>query len=102
MNCDMKKTGQRIQRLRTAHGYTQEELARALNIDRSNLSRLESGKRSCSLDLLVQLSMLFNVTLDYLIFGQDNPSLADTGKVGRMKESIDKIISQLEELKLVL
>lgn len=62
---DMKQSGARIQQLRTQNGYTQEEFSKILNIDRSNLSRIESGKRSCSLELLVQLSSLFDVTLDY-------------------------------------
>ena len=71
MNYDMKQSGERIQQLRIQHGYTQEQFAKALNIDRSNLSRIESGRRGCSLDLLVQLSSIFGVTLDYIVFGQD-------------------------------
>ena len=71
MNYDMKQSGERIQQLRIQHGFKQEEFARALNIDRSNLSRIESGRRGCSLDLLVQLSNIFGVTLDYIVFGQD-------------------------------
>ena len=44
MNYDMKQSGERIQQLRIQHGYTQGELARELNVDRSYLSRIESGK----------------------------------------------------------
>ena len=67
---DMKKSGERIRRLRNEHGYTQEALAKKLGIDRSLLSHIEAGKRGCSVDLLVQLSEFFNVTLDLLVLGR--------------------------------
>ena len=56
-------------------GYTQEEVAEQLNMDRSYYSRLESGKRGCSVDMLVHLSTLFNVSLDYLVFGEDRRNI---------------------------
>ena len=67
---DMKKSGERIRQLRNEHGYTQEALAKKLGIDRSLLSHIEAGKRGCSVDLLVQLSEFFNVTLDLLVLGR--------------------------------
>ncbi len=99
MNYDMKKSGTRIQQLRIQHGYTQEEFAKALNIDRSNLSRIESGRRGCSLDLLVQLSGIFGVTLDYLVFGQDKPDWVTVDSRERLKVSLDQLINQLETFK---
>lgn len=45
MNYDMIRSGKRIQQLRMEKGYTQDELAAALNINRSFVSRIESGKR---------------------------------------------------------
>ena len=68
MNYDMKQSGTRIQNFRIQYGYTQEELAKAVNIDRSFLSRIESGKKGCSVDLFIQLAELFRVSLDELIF----------------------------------
>ena len=96
MNYDMKKSGERIQQLRIQHGYTQEIFAKALNIDRSNLSRIESGRRGCSLDLLVQLSSIFGVTLDYIVFGQDKPDWITVDSRDRIKAGLEQLISQLE------
>ena len=45
MHYDMKQSGTRIRFLRKQNGYTQEELARLLSIDRSFLSGIESGKK---------------------------------------------------------
>ena len=99
MNYDMKQSGERIQQLRIQHGYTQEAFAKALNIDRSNLSRIESGRRGCSLDLLVQLSGIFGVTLDYIVFGQDKPDWITVGSRERLKVGIEQLIDQLEIFK---
>lgn len=99
---DMKQAGLRIQRLRNQRGYTQEEFAKVLNIDRSNLSRIESGKRSCSVDLFVQLSDLFNVSLDYLILGYNKPDLAGYGNRKQLKEDLGQLIEQLETVRAIL
>ena len=86
MNYDMRECGNRIHQLRIQAGYTQNELASKLNIDRSFLSHVESGKRGCSVDLLVQFSNLFNVSLDYLALGKDRLS---------MKEKVEDLIVRL-------
>ena len=99
MNYDMKKSSKRIQQLRIQHGYTQEQFAKALNIDRSNLSRIESGRRGCSLDLLVQLSSIFGVTLDYIVFGQDKPEWVTVDSRERLIGGLEQLINQLEIFK---
>lgn len=75
MYYDLERSGAVIRQLRKENGYTQEGLAKALNIDRSFYSRIESGKTGCSVDLFIQLSMVFNVSLDYLILGKVNGTL---------------------------
>jgi len=58
----------KIQELRKKHHMTQAELAEMLNISKGYLSQLEIGVRSPSLKLLKQLSNMFSVPLDYLVF----------------------------------
>lgn len=74
---DIKRSGERIRRLRIQYGYTQEQLAGKLNIDRSLISHVEAGKRGCSVDLLVRFSDLFNVSLDLLILGKEKSGLSN-------------------------
>lgn len=90
MNYNMKQSGERIQQLRIQAGYTQSELALKLNINRSFLSHIEAGKKGCSVDLLVQLSKLLNVSLDFLILGKDTTSI---------KEELEELIARLMLLK---
>ena len=46
MYYNIKESGERIRQLRVHNGYTQEMIAQALNIDRSLLSHVESGKKA--------------------------------------------------------
>ena len=95
---DIKRSGERIRLLRIQNGYTQEKLSGELNIDRSLLSHVEAGKRGCSVDLLVQLSNIFNVSLDLLVLGKEE---APSGPKARslLKSDITELISRLEALK---
>ena len=102
MNYDMIKSGERIQQLRIQHGYTQGQLARELNVDRSFLSYIESGKKGCSIDILVQLSVLFGVSLDYIVLGQEWNNALTSKRSAHLKEDIEKLICSLEDFKSLL
>ena len=66
---DSKAIGTRIKALRKAQGLTQAQLAEVLNIADNTLAKIETGARTPSLDLLVELVAYFNVKLDYLVLG---------------------------------
>ena len=99
MSYDTKKSGMCIRQLRKRRGFTQEDLARKLHIDRSHLSRIESGEKGCAVDLLLQLSDLLNVTVDYLLTGSTRRELMETADTEQMKEDIEVFIRQLEDFK---
>ena len=99
MSYDMKKSGICIQQLRIRHGYTQDEFAKALNIDRSYLSRIESGKKGCSVDLLIQLSDVFNISIDYIVMGKVRSTLLEAASKEQMKNDVEALISSLEKFK---
>lgn len=102
MNYDIKRSGERIRQLRIIHGYTQEGTATRLNIDRSYYSRIESGKRGCSVDMLVHLSELFDVSLDYLVFGKERYNVKVPMDKSQLKEEIVKLMNHLEKFKAAL
>lgn len=99
MNYDLKRSGAYIQALRIRKGYTQGELAKAMSIDRSFLSKVEAGKKGCSVDLLVQFSEFFQVSLDALILGEETVHVSKTESTARLKADIDQLIDQLTLLK---
>lgn len=102
MNYDMKKSGERIRQLRIQQGFTQENIAQMLNIDRSFYSRIEAGKNGCAVDLLIQLSGLFEVSLDYLILGKYDSSFLRNAEKILLKEKIEKTIAHLEQIRAAL
>lgn len=56
----------RLRSLRTTLGYSLDELAERTNISPSTISRVETGKRALSLDVLVPLANALQVSLDVL------------------------------------
>ena len=93
MHYDVKQSGTRIRLLRIQSRYTQEELAKLLNIDRSFLSSIESGKKGCSVDLFIQLAAFFQISLDELILGAKHDVSYSKEQV---KYSIYKLIDHME------
>lgn len=69
MYFDIEESGKRIKELRLSHGMTQEELSKQLNVGVRYLRRIEKGICGGSIDLLIDISELFHVSLDYLILG---------------------------------
>ena len=98
MAYDIKQSGERIRQFRIQGGYTQEKLAGALNIDRSLLSHIEAGKRGCSVDLLIQLSGFFDVSLDLPVLGKQAAALDKSDK-NTLKSDITELVRRLEAFK---
>lgn len=67
---------QRIQELRKASGWSQVEVAKRLNVAKQTVSNWENGNIQPSIEMLVRLAKLFNVSTDYLL-GLDDISRLD-------------------------
>lgn len=61
--------GSRISTLRKKNNLTQEQLAERLDISIKHCSSVERGLSCLSLEKLVEVSELFDVSLDFLIKG---------------------------------
>lgn len=57
--------------IRKKKGYSQLKVAFALNISREALSYYENGKRSPDISMLLRMSEYFDVSIDYLIRGEE-------------------------------
>ena len=58
---------EKLQELRKTKGLTQEELAEALYVSRTAISKWESGRGYPSIDSLKEISRFFSITIDELI-----------------------------------
>ena len=58
--------GKKIQKLRKALGYSQEELAEAIKISRTHMGHIGQGRKTPSLKVLEKLSRALKVPLSEL------------------------------------
>jgi transcriptional regulator with XRE-family HTH domain len=63
--------GQRLKRVREQRGITLTAVAESTGISKSTLSRLETGQRRPTLELLLALSKMYRVPLDDLVAAPD-------------------------------
>ena len=60
-----------LKNIRKSRKLNQQKVAMDLNISREALSYYENGKREPSLSLLLEMSRYFNVSINYLITGEE-------------------------------
>lgn len=81
--------GEKLQRLRKAKGWTQEDLAAQISISRQALSKWEQGTVIPDTENVLQISRIFGVSTDYLL-NDDYESDADIPAVHTSTESLAK------------
>lgn len=62
---------EKLQLIRKNKGLTQEELAEKLSVSRQAVAKWESGQVYPDIANLIQISNLFNITVDYLVRDQE-------------------------------
>jgi len=85
---ELVEVGPRLRAARQARGWSLEELASRAGMSPSTLSRLESGKRQASLELLVPLTRQLGVRVDDLLVAE-----APDPRVRRPTVSRDLMVS---------
>ena len=86
-----------LKNLRIEKGLNQTELAEKLFINKSMISSYEKGTRMPSLDVLIQLTFIFNVSIDYMLGVQRN-NIEDKQKsidISGLNDNQIKIIENL-------
>ena len=88
---DTKACGRRIKELRHHYGLTQEDFADQLNTSKSHITKVENGQRGASIDLYIEIAQYFDVSLYYLLLGQNCMS-------GQMKADLEDVIVKLQRI----
>ncbi|WP_349730424.1 helix-turn-helix domain-containing protein [Peribacillus frigoritolerans] len=69
--------GARLKKLRSKQGLSQEELSKILGLTRGTYAHYEINKRQPDYDTLKKIADFFDVTLDYLITGNEKNISSD-------------------------
>lgn len=92
-----------IQSVRKAKGYLQKDVAEILGIPLTTYSGYEIAKTETPVEILVRLSYLYDVPIDYLVgrdmFSVDFGEQADN-QIEDMKKALDDIRRQIKEGKM--
>ena len=65
---------QRLRDLREDHDMTQKELSQALGMSQTGYSKYETGENDIPTAILIKLSRLYEVSIDYLLGETNTPN----------------------------
>ena len=75
--------GEKLQALRKARGWSQEELAGRIHVSRQTLSKWESGGAVPDTENVIALSRLFGVSTDYLLLTEGGAASGPAAPAGK-------------------
>ena len=90
--------GARIKELRKEFGLSQVELAMRMEVTKQTISNWENENIQPSIDMLVGLASVFNVTTDYLLGLDDVPRLSIEGLPMSFAAHLAQIIEDFRRL----
>lgn len=93
---------EKIQILRKNRGMTQEELAEALFVSRTAVSKWESGRGYPSIDSLKEISGFFSITIDDLLSGEKLLSIAEREKQFGIRRVCELLFGMTDLFSLLL
>ncbi|MBQ5599836.1 MAG: helix-turn-helix domain-containing protein [Lachnospiraceae bacterium] len=93
---------EKLQELRKSRGLTQEELAEALYVSRTAVSKWESGRGYPSIDSLKEISKYFSVTIDDLLSGEALISIAERENKANIQNLFDLLFGMVDLLSVLL
>ena len=91
----------KLQELRKQKGLTQEELAKALFVSRTAVSKWESGKGYPSIDSLKAISALFSVSVDQLLSNEELLTAAEEDSIQKRKQ-LKTLVFALMDISCIL
>lgn len=93
---------EKLQELRKIRGLTQEELAEALFVSRTAISKWESGRGYPSIDSLKEISRYFSVFIDDLLSGDQLIFIAEKENKSNLNSLCDLLLGIVDLLSLML
>lgn len=93
---------EKLQELRKSRGITQEELAEALYVSRTAISKWESGRGYPNIDSLKEISKYFSVSIDDLLSGEKLLSIAEKEHTSNLRHVCDLLFGIMDICSFIL
>ncbi len=93
---------EKLQELRKGKGLTQEELAEALYVSRTAISKWESGRGYPSIDSLKEISKFFSVTIDELLSSEKIVNIAERENKSNIQNICDLLFGITDLMSILL
>ena len=93
---------EKLQELRKNRGLTQEELAEAIFVSRTAVSKWESGRGYPNIDSLKELSSFFSVTIDDLLSSDTLLSIAEKENKSNIQSICDVVFGIIDVCSVML
>ena len=93
---------EKLQELRKNKDMTQEELAEALYVSRTAISKWESGRGYPSIDSLKEISKFFSVSIDELLSAEKMISIAEKENRDNIRYICDMLLGIVDLLAVIM
>jgi len=93
----MVDCSEKLRALREARGLTQLQVANRIGISKAMISAYETASKAPSIEVLIRLSRLFGVSVDYLVC-VDAPKMIDVS--GLDEEAVALIAALIEKIEI--
>ena len=93
---------EKLHELRKSKGMTQEELADALYVSRTAVSKWESGRGYPNIESLKEISKYFSVSIDELLSGDKLISIAEKENKDNIKSMCDLLFGIVDLFSVIL
>lgn len=91
--------GERLRDLRLGKRLTQTQVAKRLNLSKTTISGYENNVKTPSVDVLIQLSIFYDVSVDYLLGLDDRKMLYIDGLTDRQQEILSILLTEFRSVK---
>jgi DNA-binding XRE family transcriptional regulator len=93
--------GNQIKRLRIQSHFSQDQLAKKLNLSRVSIVNIEKGRQHPSLHLLIDCSRILNVNLNTLINDDILKDIDNQVKLNQIRKKISKTSNNIDQDKIM-
>ncbi len=95
----MHNLGEILSELRDRSGYTQEQVSKKMNVSILTVGRWENNERLPSTEHFIDLAILYNVSLNYLVGLDKEHSIVVEGLNNRQKAIMNSLLLEFTSKK---